>query len=121
MTEELEKQLQKKYPQILQDLGGDPMVTCMAMGVAVGQGWYQLLDDCMAEIMAMNPPAEFKAAQIKSKFGGLRFYVDGATAEICAIISKAEAASFDICEVCGGRGTVRKLHCNLCAVCRVVK
>jgi len=121
MNDELTKQLQDKYPQILQDVGGDPAITCMAWGVAVGAGWYKLLDDCMAEIMAMNPPSEFKAAQIKGKFGGLRFYADGGTAEIYTVINKAEKNSFDICEVCGGRGTVRKMYCNLCAECRVVK
>lgn len=121
MYYKLEEQLQKKYPQILQDIGGDPMKTCMAWGVAVGAGWYNLLDDCMAEIMATNPPANFKAAQIKSKFGGLRFYTDGTTIEIDKIITKAEAISYDICEGCGGEETILRAWSNLCAKCRVVK
>lgn len=40
------------------------------------------------------------AVQVKEKFGGLRFYVHGATDEQYAAISFAEALSYRTCEVC---------------------
>lgn len=42
--------------------------------------------------------------QVKEKFGGLRFYVHGATDEQYAMIQFAESMSYRTCEVCGDRG-----------------
>jgi hypothetical protein len=42
--------------------------------------------------------------QVKEKFGGLRFYVHGATDEQYAMIRFAEAMSYKTCGVCGNRG-----------------
>lgn len=41
------------------------------------------------------------ASQVKEKYGGLRFYVEGASREQYAVISFAEALSDHICEKCG--------------------
>ena len=41
------------------------------------------------------------AVQVKEKFGGLRFYVNGATDEQYNYIRFAEAMSYRICEECG--------------------
>jgi len=43
-------------------------------------------------------------SQVKEKFGGLRFYVYGATDEQYGMIRLAEAMSYKVCEVCGSRG-----------------
>lgn len=43
----------------------------------------------------------FKICQIKEKFGGLRFYVEGADSEIYHWISFAESMSYRMCEECG--------------------
>jgi|AntAceMinimDraft_11_1070367.scaffolds.fasta_scaffold49548_2 hypothetical protein len=45
--------------------------------------------------------------QIKEKFGGLRFYVDGGTTEHGNYIQFAEAMSGRTCDVCGGVGKLR--------------
>lgn len=44
------------------------------------------------------------ASQVKEKFGGLRFYVQGAIDEHYHYISFAESMSYHICEVCGAPG-----------------
>lgn len=49
------------------------------------------------------------ASQVKEKFGGLRFYVNGATEKHWNYISFAESMSYRICEVCGSPG---KVHTN---------
>ena len=46
-------------------------------------------------------PNQVYAAQVKEKFGGLRFYTGPASDGIHSIISFAEALSYHICEVCG--------------------
>jgi hypothetical protein len=45
------------------------------------------------------------AAQVKEKFGGLRFYVDHATDEHYNYINFAESMSYRTCETCGAPGT----------------
>jgi len=44
------------------------------------------------------------ASQVKEKFGGLRFYTNGYTDVIGAMISIAESMSYRTCEVCGNPG-----------------
>ena len=46
------------------------------------------------------------AAQVKEKFGGLRFYVNGGTEEHYNYINFAESMSYHTCEVCGAPGHV---------------
>jgi len=46
--------------------------------------------------------------QVKEKFGTMRFYVDGGTAEMHNYISFAEAMTSRTCEVCGDRGQSRQ-------------
>jgi hypothetical protein len=43
-------------------------------------------------------------AQIKEKFGTLRFYCDNVNDYARGVIDMTEALSAEICEVCGGRG-----------------
>jgi hypothetical protein len=44
------------------------------------------------------------ASQVKEKFGGLRFYTNGYTEGIGAMISMAESMSYRTCEECGNPG-----------------
>lgn len=124
MKEELELKLVAKYPKILKDYKGDMMQTCMAWGLETGDGWYDLLDECMAKMqlicdLASTPENEVQviAEQIKSKFGSLRFYyhVEGLenldpekSKIIWNIISDienvADSKSSRTCEICGKNG-----------------
>jgi hypothetical protein len=74
-------------------------------------GWLPLVDALCADIGQCLPPSmlpHFHVSQIKEKFGGLRFYCDGAmTDEVEALIDDAEAKSLHICEVCGLPGHQR--------------
>lgn len=143
MTPELETKLVKRYPEVFKHAGGDPAETCMAWGIAVGDGWFDLIDvlcngfygplrnaqreldylqknagkqkydgtlidaDMIAAQQAKVDEALAQipvAAQVKEKFGGLRFYADGGTPAHQATINFAEAMSERTCEVCGARG-----------------
>lgn len=60
------------------------------------------------------------ASQVKEKYGGLRFYVEGASEAQWAVISFAEALSEHICEVCGTTkniGHTRGWVSTLCKDC----
>lgn len=49
-------------------------------------------------------PPEVKIEQIKEKFGGLRFYIDGGDKEVQGMISFAEYLCGQTCEVSGEKG-----------------
>lgn len=44
MSPELEQKLFAKYPKIFRDANKSPQETCMAFGLEVGDGWYNLID-----------------------------------------------------------------------------
>lgn len=50
MREELDKKLCEKYPLIFRDRHEDPSKTCMYWGLAVGDGWYNIIDRLCARI-----------------------------------------------------------------------
>ena len=49
-----------------------------------------------------------KAAQVKEKFGGLRFYVDNHSEYVNGILAMAESMSTRICQDCGNPGRAAK-------------
>ena len=63
-------------------------------------------EDFKKELIKVNNLNTFRIIQIKEKFGGLRFYINGAppNSKIYDIIDKYEDLSFEICEFCGAPG-----------------
>jgi hypothetical protein len=87
----------------------------------VGPGWHGLLDGLVPKLLALGWDGH--VAQVKEKFGGLRFYVGAATDEVHDAINEAEAKSFETCEQCGAPGKPRdggwiKTLCDSCAVAK---
>jgi len=72
---------------------------------SVGPGWYGLLKKMIEEAVAAGWNKEL--CQSKEKFGGLRFYINGASREVHDIIHKYENMSYKICEECGSAGKER--------------
>ena len=118
MKEELANKLINKYPKMF------PKEANWAYP-AVEDGWYDLLDALCGEIQhhldweraegkyekydaKPNAPEQVVVAQLKEKFGGLRFYVNGCDQRTSGMIQMAEAMSFHICEMCGSPGEQRK-------------
>lgn len=54
-----------------------------------------------------EPICPVTIAQIKEKFGGLRFYADGGDDHVHGMISFAESLSYNICENCWQKGESR--------------
>lgn len=50
MRKELDEKLCAKYPLIFRDRHEDPSKTCMYWGIAVGDGWYNIIDALCANI-----------------------------------------------------------------------
>ena len=87
--------------------------------ISTGEGWkcltWPLIKRCTLEGV--------RIADVKEKFGGLRFYVYVASDELYLAIDDAEELSFTICEECGDPGEPRggswiKTQCDECAQCR---
>ena len=125
MDNELQKELIEKYPKIFRDCDKTPQESCMAFGISVGDGWFPLIDQLCKSLQhetdKCNAP-QVIAAQVKEKFGGLRFYVNSANETQFNYIEFAEALSYKICEECGtmnqviteGPGWIQ----SLCKECR---
>jgi TnpA family transposase len=83
--------------------------------LGTGIGWYNLIYtltnciDCRLEHLNKDGGnRKVVIAQIKEKFGGLRYYADGDVDEqMDGMIDFAEALSYTICEECGAPGKLR--------------
>jgi hypothetical protein len=102
-----EKQMTEKYPAMFSKPYGD---------FAVGKGWWPILDALCGQIQHhVNWKNKFgpvvpqvTVAQIKEKFGGLRFYYDGGDDYVSGLVSMAEAWATSSCETCGAPGKKRE-------------
>lgn len=130
MKIELQKQLFERYPRFFRKPGqrrgkdsdgeeywypdGGPIDN---WGVECDDGWFDIVDQlaaaCEEEIQKLvdagiESHAWPRCAQIKEKFGGLRFYVNGPLGEQArAKIHNAYEKSYQVCETCGQPGELR--------------
>lgn len=107
MNKENAAYLVENFPKLYQSYGGDPMETCMAWGFECGDGWFELIKELSEKL----EPLGAVAAQVKEKYGTLRFYIEGisegAFDEAYDLIDEAEEKSAEICEKCGQPGKLR--------------
>lgn len=125
MNEKNTKYLFEKYPKLYaqKDLPryGFP-----------GDGWFELIDELSFDIQNLCDQKGFQveAVQVKSKWGGLRFYitstdecdVDNSDYEILRkLISAAESKSFNVCQRCSNeiKESDRSLQNNFCSGCKL--
>ena len=106
------KELINKYPKIFRDVGVCPAQSPISFGIECGIGWYDLLDTLCEQIQRYcdqqkdASSAQVVAAQVKEKFGTLRFYTDNNSEYIDGLICMAEHMSRNICERCGEKGKI---------------
>jgi hypothetical protein len=100
------KRMEEKYPKMFSKPYG---------GFAIGEGWWPIIESLCANIQShtdwWNTNRETRpvveqvvVAQIKEKFGGLRFYYDGGDDTIRGMVRMAEAWADRSCEECGAPG-----------------
>jgi hypothetical protein len=100
------KQMEECFPKMFAEPYG---------GFACGEGWWPILTNLCANIQHhldwKNKKSEVVpqvvVAQIKEKFGGLRFYYDGGDDHISGMVRMAEAWAGNTCEDCGAPGKSR--------------
>ena len=111
MKKELEKKLFEAYPKIFAQKDMRPQETCLCWGISTGNGWYKIIDKLCSKIQKYvdsNEVKQVQTVQVKEKFGGLRFYVDGAPEEVYKYIYEAEGESLVTCEECGSKDRVKQ-------------
>ncbi len=109
MKPEMQEKLIRNFPFIFAETNKTPKESAMAFGIATGEGWYWIINHlCRALQGRTNEFGEPQviASQVKEKFGGLRFYVNGASDEQYSLIHFTESLSFSVCEDCGAMGNV---------------
>lgn len=106
MRKELEQQFATRWPEWFVDLYGDPLQTCMSRGFQHRDGWFDLVWRLCEQIEKVpNKGKSFKVAQVKEKFGGLRFYFEGGNDASDAIRAcTAAAAQLSIFARCAPTG-----------------
>ena len=122
MDEKLEQQLFEKYPTIFP--GGrnvDPKQSLICFGLEVGDGWFKLIDKLCEDILKCDGGDKVVCVQLKEKFGGIRFYINGAPEEVHDLIMKAERDSFKICETCGEKGKLDEIKGWMVTICEKCK
>ena len=143
MKKELEDKLFEKYPKIFRQRDLPSTETCMCWGITCGDGWYDIIDTLcgaiqtrvdnvnrMIKINRKNSPVYLipmkpvedlicEASQVKQKYGGLRFYVDGGDEFTEGLVCMSESMSYKTCEMCGTPGkTEGRWIKTLCVSCR---
>ena len=103
------------YEQLVEKHGLKPR--CAS---GVDKGWINLVDELCTKLK--NGGFDLaNVAQVKEKFGGLRFYTDGPTTpEQQELINKAEKRSRKLCELCGVEGKTQAKgdwHITVCKPC----
>lgn len=130
MNQELTNKLYEKYPEIFQQKNLAPNETCMCWGIECGDGWYMLIKELCSTLQwdtdnnnrvgkdGVEPYPQIVAVQVKEKFGGLRFYVNGFTSDQYGVIKFAEHMSYKICEKCGSTDDVQQTKGWISSLCK---
>lgn len=76
--------------------------------ISCGSGWYRILEELDAKLAYLYP--DYKIAQVKEKFGTLRFYTEGVPVGVVGelmddAIAEASRLSAKTCEICGKSST----------------
>lgn len=73
-------------------------------GVRVGEGWKTIINELIHKLIDMGWDKDL--AQVKEKFGGLRFYIGKATPEMYEVVHEVENKTRTMCEACGQPGKI---------------
>lgn len=127
MDRDLEEALVRDFPNLYRARNdkNEPFY----YGFECGDGWEPVLRNLSSKLEELilkipdDERSEYYAAQVKQKFGGLRFYMSVHNDEINELIRQAEAECDQICENCGNRlihRTKRSIR-NECDQCYAIQ
>jgi hypothetical protein len=97
------KHMEERFPKMFSGKYG---------GFACGEGWWPILEELCSNVQhhidwKKGACPQVTVAQIKEKFGGLRFYYEGGDEQIRGMVQMAEAWADASCEECGSPGKRR--------------
>lgn len=101
MNKDLEESLFNSHPILYRERHLPETLSLMSWGFTCDDGWFELLKKLsgqLEEYNRNNPDNPVIARQVKSKFGGLRFYVHGGNEYTQELIDSAQAESYRIPE-----------------------
>ena len=100
MKQELQEKLFETYPGIFARRHMPNTHTAMCYGIQCPDCWYDLIDTLCSKIQEYADQSCIicEANQIKTKFGGLRFYVTYSDPYIKGLLAMAEMMSLKIKE-----------------------
>jgi hypothetical protein len=121
------EQLIQKYPKIFEDYEGNP---ARVNWYGVPDGWLSIIDklcgciqdyiDNTTRYTADGPKKleQVTCAQMKEKFGGLRFYTNGNNDEVEGMIRMAEYMCDHTCQDCGSTEELGETSGWVSVICR---
>lgn len=114
MSPKLEEKLVTDFPELFDRVRNHPTLNTRYYGCEMDDGWFQLVYQLCATISRYlkhelardsgRQVAPVVVRQIKEKFGGLQFYIDGGDDFVRGAIELAENLSRHICETTGRPG-----------------
>lgn len=115
MKDLLDEALCKDFPRLFSNRNCSPMESCFSFGFECGNGWEGIIRQAASRLEKINeglPEDQWiRAAQIKEKYGTLRFYLHNVNVDVAdlayAITENAELLSESTCETCGALGELR--------------
>ncbi len=121
MRPDLQKLLHARFPALYIRCDEPPSRSLMGYGFGVGDGWFPIIA-ALSEVVSAHDEtcgrSPTVAAQVKEKFGSLRFYVDGADGYARGAIACAEALSVAFCDRCGRPARTHAFGGLIATVCR---
>ena len=129
MRIDLDNKLVETFPKLYKDRNADMHQTAMCWGFECGDGWFDIiwrLSSRLEYLINQVPEEEqgnYRAAQVKEKYGGLRFYMTLSTDKMNEVIQLYEDMSYEICEICGelGKVNIEGWLMTRCERCRMGK
>lgn len=116
MNEDLSNRLQAEFPDLYSWSPYAHQAQDYFLGFECGDGWFDILHDLSGKLTqevkryyekySDDEPVKFRSAQVKEKYGTLRFYMNYSTDEMNQLILEAERKSSRTCEICGKPGLI---------------
>lgn len=131
MNPENTETLFDEFPKLYRGRSRPDTESLICFGFECGNGWFKLIRDLSRKLTEIADSADLsgdaypEAAQVKEKFGGLRFYLQPRVSgdeddAIDNAIDEAEKRSVSTCETCGKPGrsmSIRHWIRTLCEEC----
>jgi len=101
----MNQRLMMDYEKLIKDC---PNLYRHGMYFECGPGWYKIIENLSHKLeVLIDGDKSFYAAQVKEKYGTLRFYMSLETEDMGKLIEEAEHKTYSTCEDCGKNGTLR--------------